>query len=90
MFLYSEFTQKIDSLLDTLMYGNVDNKDVFYQAFVHRSALNEYKKHFSSHNERLEFLGDAILEFVISERLFHDYPNNPEGWMTDVRSSLVR
>ena len=57
---------------------------------MHRSALNEYKEDFTEHNERLEFLGDAILELVTTEALYRDFPEKPEGWMTDVRSSLVR
>lgn len=67
-----------------------EDRDLFALAFLHRSGLNERKDHFEEHNERLEFLGDAVLELVISDRLFHDFPDKPEGWLTDVRSSLVR
>ena len=58
-------------------------------AFTHRSYLNEHKKSASEHNERLEFLGDAVLELVVTEFLFANYAE-PEGILTNWRSSLVR
>ncbi len=58
-------------------------------AFVHRSALNELHDHINEHNERLEFLGDAVLELIVTENLFLHYPN-PEGELTNWRSALVR
>lgn len=58
-------------------------------AFTHRSYLNEHKKTVSAHNERLEFLGDAVLELAVTEYLFNNYPD-PEGILTNWRSSLVR
>ncbi len=58
-------------------------------AFTHRSYLNEHKKTVSEHNERLEFLGDAVLELVVTEYLFGNY-SEPEGILTNWRSSLVR
>lgn len=57
---------------------------------MHRSALNESSYTYKESNERLEFLGDAILELVITEKLFHDFPEKPEGEMTDIRSAVVR
>lgn len=59
------------------------------QAFVHRSYLNEHKEFFVS-NERLEFLGDAILSFLTSQFLYQTYPTYPEGILTNIRSSLVK
>lgn len=59
------------------------------QAFVHRSYLNESSWTKES-NERLEFLGDAILSFLTSHFLYRTYPNYPEGTLTNVRSSLVK
>lgn len=59
------------------------------QAFIHRSYLNESKDHAHS-NERLEFLGDAVLSFVTSEYLYSTYPDFPEGTLTNVRSTLVK
>jgi len=58
-------------------------------AFTHRSYVNEHKKTVSEHNERLEFLGDAVLELVSTEFLYGNY-SEPEGILTNWRSSLVR
>lgn len=58
-------------------------------AFTHRSYLNEHKKTVSEHNERLEFLGDAVLELVVTEYLYGNF-SEPEGILTNWRSSLVR
>jgi ribonuclease-3 len=62
---------------------------LFITAFTHRSYLNEHKKTVSEHNERLEFLGDAVLELVVTEYLYANY-SEPEGILTNWRSSLVR
>jgi ribonuclease-3 len=69
----------------------VDFKDIdlLITAFTHRSYLNEHKKTVKSHNERLEFLGDAVLELVVTEYLYANY-SEPEGVLTNWRSSLVR
>ena len=58
-------------------------------AFVHRSHLNESKE-FQESNERLEFLGDAVLSFVTSQYLYTTYPDFPEGTLTNIRSTLVK
>jgi ribonuclease-3 len=63
--------------------------DLLVTAFTHRSYLNEHKKTVREHNERLEFLGDAVLELVVTEFLFAKY-DDPEGVLTNWRSSLVR
>lgn len=63
--------------------------ELLVMAFTHRSYLNEHKKSVKSHNERLEFLGDAVLELVVTEHLYKTY-NEPEGILTNWRSSLVR
>jgi ribonuclease-3 len=65
------------------------NKDLLMQAFLHRSYLNENKGLKMDHNERLEFLGDAVLELVITEFLFAKYPKKPEGDLTSYRAALV-
>ena len=62
--------------------------DFLKQAFVHRSYLNENHDFPLNHNERLEFLGDAVLELVVTEFLYKNYPN-PEGEMTNWRAALV-
>jgi ribonuclease-3 len=58
-------------------------------AFTHRSYVNEHKKSVSAHNERLEFLGDAVLELVVTEYLYSNH-EDPEGILTNWRSALVR
>ena len=63
--------------------------DLLITAFTHRSYLNEHKKTVREHNERLEFLGDAVLELVVTEYLYTTYAE-PEGILTNWRSSLVR
>ena|SRR3990167_2650759 len=64
------------------------NKKLFEQAFTHRSYLNEAREKLKS-NERLEFLGDSIISFVVSECLFAQYPDFDEGTLTNLRSMLV-
>jgi ribonuclease-3 len=66
-----------------------NNIDLLLTAFTHRSYLNEHKKTVREHNERLEFLGDAVLELVVTEYLYTKY-DEPEGILTNWRSSLVR
>ncbi|MFH1233910.1 MAG: ribonuclease III [Patescibacteria group bacterium] len=65
------------------------NEDLLRQAVVHRSYLNEHPDFGLNHNERLEFLGDAVLEIVVTENLFNNFPNTPEGDLTNWRASLV-
>lgn len=65
------------------------NKDLLIQAFCHRSYLNENPSFYLGHNERLEFLGDAVLELITTDYLFRNYPLKPEGEMTGWRASLV-
>jgi len=65
------------------------NKNLLKQAFIHRSYLNESKEPIES-NERLEFLGDAVLELIISEHIFEQFKSFPEGKLTLIRSSIVR
>lgn len=65
------------------------NKDLLIQAFIHRSYLNENPQSKLHHNERLEFLGDAVLELVVTEYLFEKYPKKSEGELTNWRASLV-
>ena len=65
-----------------------DNKDLLTQAFIHRSYLNENPNIGLQHNERLEFLGDAVLELSVTEYLYNKY-ENPEGELTSWRAALV-
>ena len=65
------------------------DQNLLTQAFVHRSYINENKNSGLSHNERLEFLGDAVLELVITDFLYQKYPTKAEGDLTAYRSALV-
>ncbi len=65
------------------------NKDLLQQAFIHRSYINESTGSNLSHNERLEFLGDAVLELIITDYLYNKYPDRDEGELTAYRSALV-
>lgn len=60
------------------------------QAFIHRSYLNEHKDFKGNSNERLEFLGDAVLSLVVSSHLFENLPKYTEGQLTQLRAALVR
>jgi ribonuclease-3 len=66
-----------------------NNIELLMTAFTHRSYVNEHKKSVKEHNERLEFLGDAVLELVVTDYLYEKY-DEPEGILTNWRSSLVR
>jgi ribonuclease-3 len=65
------------------------NQNFLKQSVVHRSYLNEHPEFELQHNERLEFLGDAVLEIVVTEYLFNNFPETPEGDLTNWRASLV-
>jgi ribonuclease III len=87
-FEYANFKEKF-SKLEKELNLNFKNKDLLVQAFVHRSFLNEHPNFGLHNNERLEFLGDAILEYVVTERLFLSYPDRAEGELTSWRAALV-
>lgn len=67
-----------------------NNENLLIEALTHRSFINEQSKPGDRHNERLEYLGDAVLELIVSELLFNDYKELPEGDLTSFRSALVR
>lgn len=75
--------------LETKIGINFKNQAILQQAMIHRSYLNEHPESSSGHNERLEFLGDAVLEIIVTEYLYLNYPNTPEGDLTNWRASLV-
>jgi len=68
---------------------NFNNKNLLKQALTHRSYINEHPKSKLKNNERLEFLGDAVLELIITKLLFKKFPNKSEGELTCLRASLV-
>lgn len=78
---FSKFEKKTNIIFN--------NKKLLEQAFTHRSYINENNGSKVSHNERLEFLGDAVLELVVTDYLYNKYPEEDEGSLTAYRSSLV-
>jgi len=77
------------SLLEKKLNLKFKNKDLLIQAFCHRSYLNENPDFYLFHNERLEFLGDAVLELIVTEYLYQKYPKKSEGELTNWRAALV-
>lgn len=75
--------------LEAIIGYEFKNKDLLKESITHRSYLNENPSWNVPHNERLEFLGDAVLELVVTEELFNRYPGKPEGQLTPLRSVLV-
>lgn len=75
--------------LESSLGVKFNNKDLLEQSLVHRSYLNENPRFRLSHNERLEFLGDAVLELIVTETLYQRYPDKPEGELTSLRAALV-
>lgn len=76
--------------LETKLRLNFQNKNLFLNAFIHRSYLNEHKDYKGDSNERLEFLGDSVLSIIVSEYLYAHLPKSPEGQLTLLRAALVR
>lgn len=75
--------------LEKILGFSFKDKNLLKTAFIHRSYLNEHPEEELPHNERLEFLGDSVLGFIVSEHLYQKYPKHPEGDLTNFRSSLV-
>jgi ribonuclease III len=84
-----EFESNVGSLLSSLQILP-KNPDLYKLACIHRSVLNEAHIGYSESNERLEYLGDAVLELAVTEALYHEFPSRPEWELTDIRSALVR
>ncbi len=82
-------TKKISKFLEKL---DIKPNDIskFILCFIHRSIVNERPDYAPEHNERLEFLWDAVLELITTEKLFLDFPDKSEWELTDIRSALVR
>lgn len=77
------------SKLESILGVTFANQNYLLSAITHRSYLNEHREAAQEHNERLEFLGDAVLELVVTDYLFRKYPEKPEGELTAVRAALV-
>lgn len=89
MALGSSLVMKEYAKLEEAIHYRFKNTDFLKQAMTHRSYLNEHPEFKLGHNERLEFLGDAVLEIVVTEHLYNSFPQTPEGELTDWRASLV-
>ena len=81
-------TTKYQAFADQ-QFGGFSDLELLVTAFTHRSYLNEHKGTAKGHNERLEFLGDAVLEMIVTEHLYNNF-EEPEGILTNWRSALVR
>ena len=81
----------MNSLEIILNKNNITPKkiELYEQAFVHRSFINENPKFKLGHNERLEFLGDSVLELIVTDALYFKYPDHSEGDLTSYRAALV-
>ena len=77
------------SALEKIINFDFKNKGLLKEALTHRSYLNENTKWELPNNERFEFLGDAVLELSVTEQLFFEYPDYPEGKLTSIRAALV-
>lgn len=75
--------------LEKILGVSFSNTTLLLTAVTHRSYLNEHREATWEHNERLEFLGDAVLELVVTHYLFSQYPDKPEGELTAIRAALV-
>ena len=84
-----KYIKKYTDLLEDLNidFENIEN---YILAFIHRSIVNERPDFAPEHNERLEFLGDAVLELVVTNELYRDFPEKSEWELTDIRSAIVR
>lgn len=78
------------SQFESIIGVTFNNKDLLKQSVVHRSYINEHPDFALGNNERLEFLGDAVLELSVTRHLFLTYPEKPEGELTNWRASLVK
>jgi len=77
------------SQLEKKLGAEFKDKDLLMQAFAHRSYLNENPDFKLDHNERLEFLGDAVMELIVTEHLYKEFPEKSEGELTNWRAALV-
>ncbi len=76
--------------IEEILQVKFKNEELIKTACTHRSYLNEHRSTVKEHNERLEFLGDAVLELVVTDYLFNNYKNKPEGELTSWRAALVK
>ena len=82
--------KELETVLEQRFELVFSDKQLLETAFTHTSYANEHRLLKISHNERLEFLGDAVLQLIISEYLYTKYPKRPEGDLSKLRSMIVR
>lgn len=91
--MFSLFSRKKRHPISVFLYNTFGfypyHLELYELAFVHKSASLYYTKDFSLNNERLEFLGDAVLNMVVGEYLYYEFPNENEGFLTNLRSKIV-
>ncbi|EHT60168.1 ribonuclease III [Staphylococcus aureus subsp. aureus CIG1233] len=86
--IVNRFRKRFDTKMTELGF-TYQNIDLYQQAFSHSSFINDFNMNRLDHNERLEFLGDAVLELTVSRYLFDKHPNLPEGNLTKMRATIV-
>ncbi|HDF0788348.1 TPA: ribonuclease III [Staphylococcus aureus] len=86
--IVNRFRKRFDTKMTELGFP-YQNIDLYQQAFSHSSFINDFNMNRLDHNERLEFLGDAVLELTVSRYLFDKHPNLPEGNLTKMRATIV-
>lgn len=86
--IVNRFRKRFDTKMTELGF-TYHNIDLYQQAFSHSSFINDFNMNRLDHNERLEFLGDAVLELTVSRYLFDKHPNLPEGNLTKMRATIV-
>lgn len=86
----NDFNKETLEKLEKIIGVKFNNQDLLINALVHRSWLNENKSQKYTSNERLEFLGDAVLELWATKNLFEKFPQLPEGSLTNIRAAVVR
>lgn len=86
---FSESVRQSFNTLQEELNVQFENTNLLYQAFTHSSYVNEHRRKFYTDNERLEFLGDAVLELSVSQYLFQKFPSMSEGELTKLRAAIV-
>jgi len=86
--IQTSFPQETFNKLEKIIGASILDKNIYVEALIHRSYLEENDQ-FTLSNERLEFLGDSVLNLIIGEYLFNKFPNEEEGFLTKVRAKLV-
>lgn len=86
--IQTSFPQEKFTQLEKIIGTTICNRNIYVEALIHRSFLEENEQ-FSFSNERLEFLGDSVLNLIIGEYLFNKFPNEEEGFLTKVRAKMV-